>query len=109
MVFIKAGDKASCRDEMLRAVEEFSFDDPYALSLVPENSGRALNRKYRDKLLLACLSRAMQVVFLPDRIRFGWTVIKSIRFILKGMKSILNGRMEVSVLPSPVFISAMSP
>ncbi len=98
MVFIKAGDKASCRDEMLRAVEEFSFEDPNALSLVPENSGRALNRKYREKLLLTCLSRAMQIVFLPDRIRFGWTVIKSIRFILKGMKSILNGRMEVSVL-----------
>ncbi|MCR5023852.1 MAG: heavy metal translocating P-type ATPase [Lachnospiraceae bacterium] len=98
MVFIKAVDKDSYRDELLQAVEEFSFDDPYALSLVPENSGRALNRKYRDKLLLACLSRAMQVVFLPDRIRFGWTVLKSAKFILKGMKSILKGRVEVSVL-----------
>ena len=98
MVFIKVADKSLYRDELLQVVEEFSFDDPYALSLVPENSGRALNRKYRDKLLLACLSRAMQAVFLPDRIRFGWTVLKSAKFILKGMKSILKGRVEVSVL-----------
>ncbi len=98
MVFIKAEDIASCREAVLNALREFSFDDPEALRLVPENSGRALNRKYREKLLFTCISRAMQIIFLPDRMRFGWSVIKSLRFVLKGMKSILRGRVEVSVL-----------
>ena len=98
MVFIKDGDIASCREAVLNALREFSFDDPEALRLVPENSGRALNRKYREKLLFTCISRAMQIIFLPDRMRFGWSVIKSLKFVLKGMKSILGGRVEVSVL-----------
>ena len=98
MVFIKAEDIASNREAVLNALREFSFDDPEALRLVPENSGRALNRKYREKLLFTCISRAMQIIFLPDRMRFGWSVIKSLKFVLKGMKSILGGRVEVSVL-----------
>ncbi|MBQ9551041.1 MAG: heavy metal translocating P-type ATPase [Lachnospiraceae bacterium] len=98
MVFIKARDIASRREALMRVLREFSFDDPEALSLVPENSGRTINRKYREKLLFTSLSRVMQILFLPDRIRFGWSIMKSLRFVLKGMKSILRGRVEVSVL-----------
>ncbi len=97
-VFIKLNDKTGHRDDLLDSIEKFSFDDPCALNLVPENTGRALNRKYREKLLLSVISRGLQVVFLPDRVRFFWAVIKSAGFILKGIRSLLSGRIEVSVL-----------
>ncbi len=98
MVFIKFNNKERHREDFFKDIDSFSFNDPCALNSVPENSGRALNRRYREKLLLAVLSRGLQVIFLPDKVRFGWAVIKSAGFILKGIKSLLNGRIEVSVL-----------
>ncbi len=97
-VFIRTDDLPGNRGKILECIRDFRFDDPYALSLVPENSGRALNRKYRERLILSAGSRVLQMVFLPDSIRFAWSVIKSVRFVLKGIKCLLKGKIEVSVL-----------
>ena len=45
------------RAEIVRKLSKFSFDDEKNISLVPEKTGRELNRQYEEKLTGAVIKR----------------------------------------------------
>ena len=57
------------REEILKALCRFSYGDERLNEMVPKNSGRALNREYREKLIQKITVRAFAKLFLP--ISFG--------------------------------------
>lgn len=40
------------RSRVIRALSRFRFEAPEAIALVPDHTGRALNREYEDKLVM---------------------------------------------------------
>lgn len=92
---------------LVEALAMFSYDDEHALSLVPDNTGRALNRAYEQKLTLMVLNRAFRRLFLPAPINTVITIAQSIGFIKKGIQSLMKGKLEVSVLDATAIVTSM--
>lgn len=84
------------RDQLLDALRAFSYES--SADLVPDHTGRELNRQFEDKLVLTVLARAASKMFLPAPVRIGVTAIKSAGYLKKGLASLMRGKIEVSVL-----------
>ena len=97
-VIIKADSIADCRKEILDSLLAFDPDGDNTKAGVPDNTGRALNRRYMDRLFLSVAGRILRKVFLPIPLDKAWTVLTSVRFICKGLGCLINGRIEVPVL-----------
>ena len=95
------------RENIIAAVSGFSYDAARALDLVPEHTGRELNREYSDKLVMCVFRRVLKRLFLPAPIRTAITVIKSVKYIVKGLRSIFRGELTVSVLDAVAITASM--
>lgn len=65
---------------------------------MPKNSGRALNREYKEKLVQKVMARAFTKSFLPVPARVVYTAVHSIWYLLKVIRCLLRGKLEVEVL-----------
>ena len=83
---------------ILEALAAFSFESAENEGLVPDHTSRVLNREFEDKLVMKVLLRFASKSFLPAPIRAGMAIIRSVRYISAGLKSLLNGKLSVSVL-----------
>ncbi len=83
---------------IIEALAAFSFESAENEGLVPDHTSRVLNREFEDKLVMKVLLRFASKSFLPAPIRAGMTIIRSVRYISAGLKSLLNGKLSVSVL-----------
>ena len=90
--------KGAGRPALLKALDRFSFVDESIAALAPEHSVRAMNRRYQEKMTALILGRVFRSLFFPKSLQIAWTVGKSVRFLGMGLKSLLRGRLEVSVL-----------
>ena len=95
------------REQLLAALCDFSYSSEKALALIPENSGRELNRVYEDRIVLALAGRCLRTLVLPLPLQIAWTVGSSIRFIARGLDSLLHGRLEVPVLDATAIVASM--
>ncbi|MDD7020419.1 MAG: heavy metal translocating P-type ATPase, partial [Hornefia butyriciproducens] len=85
----------------------FSFVDESIAALAPEHSVRAMNRRYQEKMTALILGRVFRSLFFPKSLQIVWTVGKSVRFLGMGLKSLLRGRLEVSVLDAAAIAASM--
>lgn len=83
---------------IIEALAAFSFESAENEGLVPDYTSRVLNREFEDKLVMKVLLRFASKSFLPAPIRAGMAIIRSVRYISEGLKSLLNGKLSVSVL-----------
>ena len=86
------------RKQVLDGVAAFRFDRGAMVSSTPENSGRALNRQYQERLVNMVLFRAARVLFLPTPLQKLYTLFRSVRYLWHGARCLLRGRLEVEVL-----------
>ena len=63
-----------------------------------ENSGRALNAAYQEKLINKVLFRYARKWFLPYPVNALYTAAISLKYIYKGLKVLCKGKIEVPVL-----------
>ena len=68
---------------------------------------RAMNRRYQEKMTALILGRVFRSLFFPKSLQIVWTVGKSVRFLGMGLKSLLRGRLEVSVLDAAAIAASM--
>ena len=89
----------SCPREMIiRKLSAFSFSDEKNKALVPEHTGRELNKQYEEKLAAVVIRRAVNNFIIPQPVRRIISVIKAAKYIFRGLKCLLKGKLEVSVL-----------
>ena len=93
------------RDQLLDALRAFSYES--SADLVPDHTGRELNRQFEDRLVLTVLARAASKMFLPAPVRIGVTAIKSAGYLKKGLASLMRGKIEVSVLDATAISVSM--
>ena len=89
---------AENRDALFEAMERFCYGDEEIEALVPEETGREMNRYYQDKLVWHIAGRYLRKLFLPVPLRMAWTIGTSIPFLYKGLKSLASGKVEVALL-----------
>jgi heavy metal translocating P-type ATPase len=83
------------RQELFTCLARFS----YAAAQPPQTrSGRALNREYQEKLVYMVASKAARTLFLPRPVLAAYTVWKAIPYLLRGLKSLVQGKLHVEVL-----------
>lgn len=103
-VYERTGDVVVCyqdndaRAGILLALACFRYDDPALCLKVPENSGRALNRYYQEKLVTRVLFRLARWLFLPAPLRIAYTIFDSIKYLVRGIRCLLRGQLRVEVL-----------
>ena len=88
------GDKC----DIIDALRKFDYDKFPAPPEYIENSSRELNSNYQEKLIGAVAARAVTVALMPMPVRIGITIIKSLKYVKAGIKSLLNGKIEVALL-----------
>ncbi len=93
------------REQVISCLSHFGYEENQ--DLVPERTGRALSREFEDKVIFHTLKRAVTRCFFPVPIRSAISLMKSWKFIVPGLKSILNGKIEVSVLDATTIIVSM--
>ena len=86
------------RERIIRKLSSFSFDNEKNTALVPEHTGRELNKQYEEKLAAVVVRRFVNKLILPMPIRRLMAFVKAAKYIFRGLKCLLKGRLGVSVL-----------
>lgn len=86
------------REEMLRAIQRFSYEKAEALESYLQNSGREMNGEYWEKMVNHVVLHYGKKIFLPLPVRTFLTTLKSVKYIWKGVRTLAKCRIEVPVL-----------
>lgn len=86
------------REEMLRAIQRFSYEKAEAPESYLQNSGREMNGEYWEKMVNHVVLHYGKKIFLPLPIRTFLTTLKSVKYIWKGVRTLAKCRIEVPVL-----------
>ena len=85
------------REAVIRALSEFSYSSKNA-ALVPERTGRALDREFEDKLFYMLVRRAVFKRLVPAPLGLVISVIRAAGYIRDALRSLSKGRVEVNSL-----------
>ena len=86
------------REALLYPLRSFRLEQASVPEGLIEHSGRELNASYKEKLVRKVVLRAAGKLFLPSPVRVGLVVFRSSRYLLKGLKSLREGRLRVEAL-----------
>lgn len=86
------------REEMLRAIQRFSYEKAEAPESYLQNSGREMNGEYWEKMVNHVVLHYGKKIFLPLPVRTFLTTLKSVKYIWKGVRTLAKCRIEVPAL-----------
>ena len=87
------------KEELLRGLlSGYDENSEEVVKLLPEDTGRELNRKYEEKLLTDIGTHYLLKLFLPAPLAALRTVLKSLPFLLRGVRSLGEGALKVEAL-----------
>lgn len=84
------------RSDLINALSQFDLNCTEVA--VPDNTGRKMSHDYQDKLFYHLVKRTISRWLLPLPIRKIITIFKAIPYIKEGLRTLIRGRLEVSVL-----------
>ena len=84
------------RQDVISALARFSME--HTEVAVPDHTGRELNAEFEDRLITTIIKYFTKKLIFPFWLRTAINIIKSIRYISKGINSLLHGRLDVAVL-----------
>lgn len=86
------------KERLMKALLAYDPEDEAVASLVPEETGRKLNREYQEKFIMQVLKHNLYKLFLPTPISIARTVVKSVPFLIKAAKALAGGHLKVETL-----------
>lgn len=95
------------RGDVIAAFSGFSYEKAESLELVPERTGRELERQYEEKLVMTIVQRYLKKWFLPLPIRQAIAFLNACKYVWKGLKSLAKGQLDVSVLDATAISVSM--
>lgn len=93
-VVVYTGDRQQIIDLLLA----FAYEEVKAPTGLIENSGRALNADYQEKLVGHVVKHYAIKWLLPLPLRSCYVIWQSLKYMKEGVKTLLKGRIEVPVL-----------
>ncbi|MBQ9333298.1 MAG: heavy metal translocating P-type ATPase [Lachnospiraceae bacterium] len=95
------------RSRITEIVRAFSFDDVQVPERVFEYSGRELSAGYHDRVVTTVILHYARRLILPFAIRRVLDIIKTVRYIWRGLKTLKNRRLQVELLDAIAISSAV--
>ena len=95
------------RNRALAILSGFSFDDAQVPESVLETSSRELSAKYRDRIVTDIIIHYAKRFILPTPIRRIWERVKAVKYIIRGLKTLANGRIQVELLDAVAITAAL--
>lgn len=86
------------RSELIRILAHFSFENDEVKNIEIVGTARLVQREYEEKLIMTITLRYFRKIFYPLPLRIALALFKSIKYILKALKSLAKGQLNVSVL-----------
>ena len=86
------------RSELIEILANFSFENDEVKNIEIVGTARLVQREYEEKLIMTITLRYFRKIFYPLPLRIALAYIKSIKYILKALKSLAKGQLNVSVL-----------
>ncbi len=86
------------REAVIDFIRGFSCDNVQTPDSVLKLSSRRMNREYSDKLVEKALMRFGGRYLIPYPLRYAITIAKTVKYIVKGLETLLKGKIEVPVL-----------
>ena len=82
------------REIVVDYLARLSFVDEEIRALVPEHTGRAINRLYEDMMLKVVMERFVNKFLVPPPLSYIITAIKSVKYIKAALKSLWNRNID---------------
>ncbi len=95
------------RKQVLALLASFDYDQAVELTAVQAHSTRALTRSYEDRMFFHIARRGITRFLFPLPLRTVITAAKAVPFIVKALRSLLSGKIDVSVLDAASITVAM--
>ena len=95
------------RERALDILKSFSFEKANVPEKVFETSGRELSAKYYEKLITDVFLHYGKRLILPLYIREMWVAVKSVKYILRGLKTLKNKKLQVELLDGAAITAAV--
>lgn len=92
---------------VIEALRTFDYNDEDIKALVPEETGRKMNREFEEKFVGKLCGRLFTKIFLPPVIREAVCIVKSIPYILKGIKCLVKSGLQVEVLDATAITASI--
>lgn len=86
------------RSELIEILAQFSFENDEVKNIEVVGTARLIQREYEEKLIMTIALRYFRKIFYPFPLRIALAYIKSVKYILKALKSLAKGQLNVSVL-----------
>lgn len=86
------------RSELIEILAHFSFENDEVKNIEIVGTARLVQREYEEKLIMTIALRYFRKILYPLPLRIALAYIKSIKYILKALKSLAKGQLNVSVL-----------
>ena len=86
------------RSELIEILAQFSFENDEVKNIEIVGNARLVQREYEEKLIITIALRYFRKIFYPFPLRIALAYIKSVKYILKALKSLAKGKLNVSVL-----------
>lgn len=86
------------RSELIEILAQFSFENDEVKNIEVVGNARLVQREYEEKLIMTIALRYLRKIFYPFPLRIALAYIKSVKYILKALKSLAKGQLNVSVL-----------
>ena len=101
-VYERTADACVCftgeKGAVIQAIRKFRYESVEVPETVPANSGRKLNRTYKERLISKVALHYAGKMLLPYPVRSVWTTARSLHYLKEGIKSLAKRKLEVSVL-----------
>ena len=98
----RTGDAIICyvgdREAIIDRLRKFHYEDVEMPEGLIENSGRALNADYQEKLVGHVVKHYAIKWLLPLPLRSCYVIWQSLKYMKEGVKTLLKGKIEVPVL-----------
>lgn len=110
-VYDRTNDAVICyscdRDSLIYALRTFHYDKVVVPEAYIQSSGREINDEYFDKLVTKIALHYGNRIFMPYPLRTVITAIKSLKYIRSGFKTLMQRKLEVSVLDAAAITVSM--
>lgn len=101
-VYEKTADVVICyegsRSYIFGLLKKFRYEEVSVPDSFLKSSGREMNRQYKEKLVNRVILRAGSRLFLPYQVRAGIAIVKSVKYVWNGIRTLVKGKIEVPVL-----------
>ncbi|MCR5701887.1 MAG: heavy metal translocating P-type ATPase [Lachnospiraceae bacterium] len=104
VVIIYHGD----RNYALKVINDFSFENSKVSECELESSGRELYAEYRERIVTSIILHYGKRLIVPLPIRRIWILIKTAKYIMRGLKTLGKGGFKVELLDSIAISAAIA-